>query len=236
MPNRSLSEFNLFCLPFAGANKYSYNRYKAIAPDRVNVIPLELPGRGGRHGEELLTDMASMTGDLLAQVIPHIGRPYVFWGHSMGAILGYLMIKELIFRKLPQPIHLFITACRAPGLKTDAVIYHQLPKAQFLEELKKLGGSPEEILQDEEVMNFYEPIIRADFKAVETFAYSPTQPFSIPITAMIGQSDKVKREDALAWRTETDKELVLKEFAGGHFFIFDHEELLMKMITRCVLC
>jgi surfactin synthase thioesterase subunit len=227
-----MNGLNLFCFPFAGGDKYAYNRYKGIVPGQINMIALELPGRGGRFAEALLTDLESMSEDLLKQVEPYVNKPFVFWGHSMGAILAYLVTRRLQARGLRLPDHLFLSGCRAPVLGPDPIIYHHLPKDRFLEELKKMGGSPEELLENADVMNLYEPIIRADFRAVETYEYTPGVPLSIPITTMIGRADRIKREEALAWRTETDKDIVLKEFSGGHFFIFEHEHLLMRVMAQ----
>ncbi len=41
-------KLNVFFLPFAGGNKYSYRDFKEKAPSFINIISLEYPGRGAK--------------------------------------------------------------------------------------------------------------------------------------------------------------------------------------------
>ena len=75
----------LFCIPHAGGNTAFYARFNELFPAWITIRPLELPGKGRRCRERLLTNMESMGRDLLEQIHPaaHTG-PYALFGHSMG--------------------------------------------------------------------------------------------------------------------------------------------------------
>ena len=100
----------------------------------------------------------------------------------------------------------------------------------FKKMLKDLGGIAEEILDDEDVMSFFEPIIKNDFSAIET--YLPIRYQSdIPVTVFFGEEDEFNQEEAQMWQRITTKSIELKAFSGGHFFIFDESTALSEIIV-----
>ena len=223
----------LFCLPFAGGSKYSYKGYQAIAPAEIEVIPLELPGRGKRIREPLVTDLEVLVEDLYADLYPQLNDgPYAIYGHSMGALLTHLLTKKiLVDDDIRNPLHLFLTGCRGPSVADSEPGKHLLPKDQFIQKLIDYGGSPDEILQDKQLINFFEPIIRADFQAIESHQYVPSEPHEVPMTVMIGNQEVTTSEMAKAWQKESSIPINFFEFEGKHFFIFDHENEIMKIMT-----
>lgn len=228
-----MEKVKLFCLPFAGGNKYSYQPYVQLAPDFLEIIPLELPGRGARIKEDLLTNLDLLVNDAFNQIKDHLSEPYAIYGHSMGSIMGYLLTKKIIESGLDQPLYLFLTGCTAPCLIYEKDIpRHSLPKDEFIERLRDLGGCPEEILNDDSLMSFFEPILRADFEAVESYFYQETEPFDIPITVINGLDESIPYEDALHWQAETSEKIEVRQFPGGHFFIFDFPVEIVKIISR----
>jgi surfactin synthase thioesterase subunit len=229
-----MNKINLFCLPFAGGNKYSYRGYAAQAPSNINMISFELPGRGSRFKEKLITDSSVMADDVLQQMKPLLNQPYAIYGHSMGTLIGYLVTKKIIASGLPKPKFLVFTGAGGPSVVFDEPIRYILPRNEFIQKVRELGGCPEEILQDENMMLFFEPILRADFQIVETYQYTKTEPFDIPVTVMIGLGEKATYEDALAWKKETTGKVDVRQFPGKHFFIFDFEKEIIEIISSII--
>ncbi len=225
----------LFCLPFAGGSSYAYNGFKECEKQGVTVVPIELPGRGKRINEHLLFTIDSMVTDIMNQISGDLSSPYAIYGHSMGTLIGYLLTKEIIRRDLPQPRHLFFSGSAGPSFDDGAPARHLLPQQDFIAELKKLGGIPEEIYSSPEMMLFFEPMLRADFQAVETYEHSQTPPFHIPITCMIGLEEKISLQDASSWEKETTSRVIVRQFPGNHFFIFDNEQIIMQLVTKTLL-
>jgi surfactin synthase thioesterase subunit len=228
---------DVFCLPFAGGSKFSYNGYVKLAPRYLTITPLELPGRGSRMQEALLTSVGTMTEDALAQIRPKLAgdRPYAIYGHSMGAVLGYLLAKRVIEEGLPAPVHLFFTGCGGPSARDKAKIRHDLPKEAFFKAVNEIGGMPSSVLSDRSFMDYFEPILRADFKAVETFSYRESIPFDIPISVFIGEEEAITVQDARAWQKETTAAVDVKQLPGNHFFIYDFESLIMQSVGKYLL-
>lgn len=222
---------NLLTFPFAGGSIYSYASCFNFTNPGVKVIPFEYPGRGARLRDKLQTNIHNIVDDLFARVAPHIHTPYCFYGHSMGTVIGYLLTKKIIRAQLPLPQHLFMTGRGGPSVIHADRAYHKLPRPKLIEKLRAMGGCPEEVLNDDSLMNFFEPIIRADFEALETYQYEKTDPFDIPITVMIGTEELVTTEDALCWQDETSRPIRLVRLPGSHFFIFNRNRDLLRIIA-----
>jgi surfactin synthase thioesterase subunit len=226
-----MEKINLFCLPFAGGSLFSYRSFVQKAPHSLNIISLELPGRGRRVQENLCTDLFDLVEDVFRQIQHRLDHPYAIYGHSMGSVLGYLLTRKICQLGLPQPLHLFFTGRRGPCLGIQEQLY-KLPRPQFVEKLRELGGSSEEVLSNADVMDFFEPVLKADFQALETYQYQHSVPLDIPIIVMIGSEENTTPEMAMAWQRETRQELELKIFKGHHFFIFDHVEEILEIVAN----
>jgi len=223
---------NLICLPFAGASIYSYRNITKHIADFINIIPVELPGRGQRISEPLLSDIHKIVDDAFLQIKAHINIPYAIYGHSMGTLMGFLLVKRILNEDLPQPIHLFFSGRGGPSVQDKDKHIHALPKKEFIKKLQEYEGSPQEILNDESIMEFFEPVLRADFKAVSNYPYNEDTPFNIPITVMIGTTENTTYKEAMKWQDETSKEISLRQFPGGHFFIYQHSQEIGRIFSH----
>ena len=223
---------NLICLPFAGASIYSYRNITKYIADSINIIPVELPGRGQRISEPLLSDIHKIVDDAFLQIKAHINIPYAIYGHSLGTLLGFLLVKRILNENLQQPLHLFFSGRGGPSVQDKDKHIHALPKKEFIKKLQEYEGSPQEILNDESIMEFFEPVLRADFKAVSNYPYNEDTPFNIPITVMIGTTENTTYKEAMKWQDETSKEISLRQFPGGHFFIYQHSQEIGRIFSH----
>lgn len=226
----------LFCFPFAGGSSYSFNTFGPNLSPGIELNPVELPGRGKRSRENLMYDANAVADDILKTIEPVIasGNPYAIFGHSMGALLGYIVIRKLIERKLQLPVHFFASGRGGPSYDDGREEYYKLPKKEFREKLRELGGSPKEVLDHEQLMDFFEPILRADFQVVETYEHKIEEPFDVPVSVMTGKEDKIDLEGAGMWQNETTAPIKIYEFDGGHFFLFDHVKEICGIISAVI--
>jgi len=221
-----MNAMKMYCLPFAGGNSYSYRAFQehVVFNELFSITSIELPGRGRRIREALLEDIELLTDDALQQLLKFdLTQPYVIYGHSMGALLGYLITKRLIKKQLPLPQHLFFSGCAAPPFMTQTTIKSDLSPIEFTQMLRDLGGCPSEILDDPQLFEFFAPVLRADFKAVEVYNYQADTPFNIGMTVLTGDQDsETPKNYAAEWQKETTQPIFMQEFKGEHFFIFNY--------------
>ncbi|MFY0631881.1 MAG: thioesterase [Flavobacteriaceae bacterium] len=224
----------LFCLHFGGGNQFSLLKLKKSISPSVNVVFLEVPGRGKRLREPLLTNLDSMALDIYKQVKSHLknDEDYILFGHSLGGMLIFLVSRLLRDNYDKMPIHLIPSGVKAPKFNNDGkIIFHQLTESNFKKELFNLGGIPKEVMADKELLDFFLPILKADFTAIETYKYVESEPMDIPITALSGLEENISVEDLKKWNNETTKEVEIMQFKGDHFFVLNELDTIGNLIN-----
>lgn len=226
--NRSGKQ-KIICFSFAGGSTYSFNPLKKYIGPQFELITIDYPGRGLRMNEALVKDIGSLVNDMYLRLLPHISvDPYVIYGHSMGGIVSYHLAMRLRKMGNPLPAGILITGCRAPSTWDSKEPLHNLPYPELKIELEKMGGIPSEILEDNDSMRFFEPILRADFSVVDSHVYEEHEPLPIRFKILSGTEEDISEEHAMRWQRETIYPLYFKQLTGGHFFIFDHPELIVR--------
>ncbi len=225
---------NVFCLPYAGGNKYSYREFKAKAPPFLNFILLEYPGRGARISEPLVTDIHFIVNDLYNQIRELIKQAdYAFYGHSMGGLVAYLLSVKIAENQLRQPLHLFITGTSGPSsLSRGEKKRFQMVQDEFIAEIKGFGGMPDEMLANTELLYYFEPILRADFEASESYSHNNHPALNVPITVLTGTSEDFEAIDIEIWQKESLHKVDFRRLPGKHFFIFDFVPEIIQIIAK----
>ncbi|MEY2932675.1 MAG: hypothetical protein RL033_3424 [Pseudomonadota bacterium] len=228
-------QLRLIAFQFAGSNRHAYRLLQRELGRHLELCTFELPGRGRRHSEPLLTDLRLLVADVLPSLVECAQRgPYALFGHSMGSQLACLTARLLIERGLPPPRCLIVSASPAPS-RPLLTRRHQLSPNDFLEALRTLGGCPEELLNEPELVDLFLPVLRADFQALETYRADAGPRLPCPITMLRGLDDsEVSRADAEAWQSETSAGFALHDFPGGHFFLFDRPREVTALLERAV--
>lgn len=231
----STSRVRLYCFPYGGASASAFNEWNAHLPRNVELIAVQLPGRGCRFGEAPLTRAADAINELAREIVPFIDRPYMFFGHSNGALLAYELACRLQSQHRALPQHLIVSGRDAPSQARSEPPIHQLPDEAFIAELKTYGGMPEAVLENRALINVLLPALRADFEMAETYEFTSRAPLRCPITAFAGHNDEWVSEDGLlAWRALTESRFEWKMFEGDHFFIHETLAELLSEIRRIV--
>ena len=161
----------MFCLPFAGGGASAYYRWPSRILAGIEVARVHLPGRETRLREPLFNRLESLVDTLVEELIPWIDGPFALYGHSMGALLAFELARGLRRRHKLLPVHLFVSGYRAPQLPPAELPFSHLPDAEFIDRVRQYGGVPDLVAQNEELMEIFLPILRADFAMTETYVY-----------------------------------------------------------------
>ncbi len=223
----------LFCLPYSGAAANIYYPWSDILPSSWEVCPVQLPGRGARMAEPLAVSLGPQVEALADGLLPYLDKPFAFFGHSMGALLSFELARRLRRAAAPLPVHLFVSGHPAPQLPDRNPPLHALPQGQFLEKLRELNGTPEEVLQHQELLELLVPILRADFAVCETYVYQAEPPLPCPISAYSGLGDDyVNRHELEAWQAQTTAPVKVRMFPGDHFYLNSARPYLLQALAR----
>ncbi|QYX54423.1 alpha/beta fold hydrolase [Pseudomonas sp. S07E 245] len=230
-----MSVVNLLCLPYSGASAMVYSRWRRKLPAWLQVRPVELPGRGARMGEALHTDLLGLARQLAAEQRLAANAPYALLGHSLGALLAFELAHELQALGCPPPLALFACGTAAPTRREDYDGNRwREPRsdAELIAELRSLQGTPEEVLNNQELMSLTLPILRADFLLCGRYAYRQRPLLRCPLRVLGGETDRASPDQLQAWSRETLGEFSLQHFPGGHFFIHEHEDRVLSVLTE----
>jgi medium-chain acyl-[acyl-carrier-protein] hydrolase len=224
----------LICFPHAGGNASTYTGWHRALGDEVELWAVQLPGREMRLSEAPCTSWQTMLDALTNALAPLSAMsplPYLFFGHSMGALMAFEVARHLRQNELPQPHGLLLSGHRAPQLpRTEADVRH-LPDEDFLRKVLALEGTQPEMAENAEFRELWLPALRADFALCETYAYEDQPPLGCPIMAMGGVHDaQVLPSDLRAWHTQTTGPFSTHLFPGGHFYLHQHRERFMQTL------
>ncbi|MGE5557190.1 MAG: thioesterase II family protein [Bacillota bacterium] len=230
-----MKNIRLFCLPYAGGSASVYLKWKKDLEPDIELIPMELAGRGKRFTTPLYTGLPETIQDLYLGFKNDLdSRPYAFMGHSMGSLLAYELARKIKALNHQGPVHAFLSGRYPPHITKTGKTLHALPPEQFKKEIMEIGGTPQEVMGHKELWDVFYPILRADYQILETYEFRPEdRQIDCDLTIFHGAGDKdVTREEVLQWRQYTTKSCRFRELEGGHFFLFEQGKTVVEEIRR----
>jgi medium-chain acyl-[acyl-carrier-protein] hydrolase len=226
----------LFCFHYAGGSAQVFRDWPAHLPPSVEVAAIQLPGRGHRIGEPHIRQMAPLGLIVAQELLPYLDKPFVFFGHSLGALLCFETARSLRRENRRQPAHLFVSATRAPHRRSDEELLSGLPKSELVKKLREFNGTPAEVLQNDELLDLMLPTIRADFELCETYEYHQEPLLECPMTIYGGLEDhKVGAERLAAWSEMTMGACEIRMFPGGHFYFNSSPAVFLRTFVGDLL-
>lgn len=224
------SKVRLVCLPHAGGSAPFYFPMSQVLSPGVDVISVQYPGRQDRRTEPCITDINILADRIRAELDPWLDRPVAFFGHSMGAVLAFEVVRRLE-RDGRSVLRVFASGRRAPSTHRDESV-HRRDDDGVVAEMRELSGTDARVLANEELLRMAMPAIRGDYTAIETYRAEPDAVVSAPITALTGDADpRTSSAEINAWRAHTTGQFELFTYAGGHFFLANHQAEINKLIA-----
>lgn len=219
----------VIAFPFAGGDKYSYNFLKPyLFENGISMECFDYPGRGNLSQDNFCSTMEDLI-DLLSSKLLQTGvlenEDYIFYGHSMGGIVAFLVTNVMEKSTAKKPLRLIVSGCKAPSRRIEKEI-HKLESEEFWRELIDMGGTPPEILLENEAVKYYESILRADFKLIFNYEHDTTSILNVPIDVFYGSQEIHNKKEVSLWNLETRKSINLLECKGNHFFIYENAKYI----------
>ena len=223
----------LLCIPNSGGSPALFRTWSSLLPANIGVFSAQLPGQGTRLREQPAVRVSALVADLCAAIESYLDEPFALFGYSMGALLAFELARSLRRQGLSQPLHLFVASRRAPQTPESLPLLHPLPDELFIRSVQaRYGGIPSAILQDQELMAIFMPVLRANFTMIETYQYNDEMRFEFPLTAFSGASDPTTSEAQVrAWGEQTRGNFHYHIYEGDHFFIQEHEQSVLEVVS-----
>ena len=222
----------LYCLPYAGGDVSIFSNWRSRLPSFVEVCPIKLPGRGARIGEPAGTSILWLAAEIAEAIKYSSTKPHALFGHSMGALLAFEITRAMRNNGGPMPLHLFASGCAAPHIRRNPRITHHLPDAELVSEVQRLNGTPPEFFDHPDLVSLLLPMLRADFRVCETYAYRPQELLDVDITVLGGDRDpEVTTFQLNAWRELTTGRVSTELIPGDHFFLHQCEHRVLDVAS-----
>jgi len=232
------AKIKLYCFAYAGGNANIFSKWPNVFGDDVEVCAISLPGRWERMNEPSITCMNNLCWEIANAVLAESKIPFVFFGHSMGAILLFEVARQLRKQGAMTPEHLFVSGAQAPHTLNEPSVNRRkkicdMDDDELMGYLQLLSGTPSELLQDREMREYVIKIMTPDLQAIDGWQYRQTKPLTQNISVFVGDKDPViDLAAARAWKQHTLNNCELNVIVGDHFFIHSQFNLLTSKIKR----
>jgi surfactin synthase thioesterase subunit len=232
--DRADTQARLFCFPHSGAGASTFANWPASLPSTVEVLGVELPGRGVRLLEPPRSDLAGMVGEIADQIGELDDVPFAFFGHSVGTLLAYEVAKELGRRNEILPETMIVSAGRAPNGESQPLLKPGITDEEILEMVIGMGGISAELAAHTDLLELWIPALRADLTMLDAYRYVEQDELPMPIVLFAGLHDDVVTMDAMEpWAELTEAGTSWEMFPGGHFYLADNAHpQVMAALTR----
>lgn len=226
-------KLTLLCFSYAGGSPLTFNEWHKWLDPRVRVVTILLPGRATRIMEPAIDEMDAIIDVLLPSIEQIVDGDYAMFGHSLGSKVALQLCKKLKETGGQLPSHFFASGSCAPHKPRKEKVLYNLPDNEFIKELGNLNGTPREVLENEELMQLYLPMLRADFKIADTFKYEMSSKLPVDLSIFRGEFDEdVSVEKSVAWRELFDGAYEFVQFKGGHFFVDECKQQVVAKIMK----
>lgn len=235
--NKSIISENarLIMFPYAGGGASVFRKWGKLFSN-IRLYAVQYPGRENRMSEEPIKDFDILINEVFKNLIKIIDddRPYYLFGHSLGTKLVYELTLRIMNDSMKKPSGIIVSGGKAPCFKEENPIYH-LDDIDFIKGINRYSGTPEEIIQNIEIMKIFLPMLRADFMMDETYQRKEIEKIDIPILGLMGTDDEeFKIEELKKWEEYTTKDFKYRYIEGGHMFINTNTELVAKEISSFI--
>lgn len=220
----------LLCLPHAGGRGDFYRRWTSDVAGVLELWTVALPGRHGRVGEPAETNFDAVIKSIAAQSQDLLDRPLAIFGHSMGAILGLEVIREL--ESSGPPLRgLVVSGCSAPRQRVRGTGPDRHTDEALIGLLTSWGGTPPELLEDQAFLAEALPVLRADLVLYDQYQPRPGQ-VRTPLMALAGSTDTTApAAEVGAWAGYASDWRGLRVLPGGHFFLYTAQRAVIDAIV-----
>ncbi|MET3846947.1 alpha/beta fold hydrolase [Paenibacillus sp. OAE614] len=222
----------LFCIPYAGASATVFNKWKRMNKN-IEVVPIELRGRGSRISEPLYNTFDEAVDDVYLRIIDQIDdySEYALFGHSMGGLLVFELAHRIANQKIKMPKKIIISGCTCPLERKNNQI-HLLPNELFFKEIFDLGGTNALVFENDELKDLFGPILRADYKITEEYKANNHRKLEKDLYILFGNTDVSNNGNKLMnWKKETNGRCHFQKFEGGHFFVIAQEIKVLNYLN-----
>jgi surfactin synthase thioesterase subunit len=221
-----------------GVGASLFTRFLLNPPDGYDILAIQTPGRENRLAEPVVENFSALADLIEPQLQAYFDRPVVIWGHSLGGIMAWEVIRRLRDRHQLEPAHFLVTGTAAPHLISKWQTREIMLKGMVPDNSPDYLASLSRYVDDLEFFKLLVPGMRRDWPLLLSYRFQAMRPLSCPITAFAGKKDDMVYADEIrAWTGYGQAGFELIEVDGDHWFLDRNRErigaMLMDIAARC---
>lgn len=167
-------------------------------------------------------------------LITILKKDSILFGHSMGGTIAYFLAKK-IAEKNPEltPKKLIFSAAAAPDHMKNKRLSDKENEIIF-KEIKRIGTMPEELTDNQELVDYFAPMLRADYKILEEISEIEVQKIDIPTFFIICHKDSLTScQTILKWKDYLDSKIsfYMMPADAGHMYLKKYKEVVADKIV-----
>lgn len=228
------SSLRVIAFSYAGGSAMLYkNLFNPKDLNNIEVFGIEIPGRGKRFHEKRIVNIYDLIEKLKLVVDPlYTPKNTIILGYSLGALLAYEI--ALYLQEQGKLLHaLCIIARTPPHLSNSKEKRGNYSNTELKKAMIKLNGTPQDILNSEDVLKFYLEILKDDFKLVDSYCFKKIKILSSPLYIYGGLYDnEVSFLELNQWNKYTKSNFKLRLFNGNHFFVNNCSEIFVNQLLN----
>lgn len=228
------ARLRLICFSYAGGNAGTYLSWQKYLHSDVELAVIQLPGRGARLSDPPFRSMNEMVKAIFIGINQLPPKPSALYGHSMGARVAYELTLMFFRFGLHLPVQVIASGSIAPNICSFKEKTYSLPDKEFIEKIKDLNGTSEEVIKNTEFMKLVLPTLRADFEIIETYINTSKLIIPTKVSIFAGKDDKIEQRDIEEWFKIFVQNTGIHWINGGHFFVDTHREEVLSTINSLI--
>ncbi|MEU0398703.1 alpha/beta fold hydrolase [Streptomyces sp. NPDC006197] len=223
----------LIAFPHAGGSASFFRSWVPHLDDDVELGVVQYPGREGRMAEPLVPSMTELaTAVAEAVAADRAGRETVFFGHSMGAAVAYETLRLLTAAGSSTVTRLCVSGRQPDGAEVVTAPRHRTD-GELLASMGALGGTRSDVLEDPDLRRMVLDIARNDYYLIDSYRRDPDAArLDVEVVALMGEEDAQTASPRMEeWSSVTTGPFSLHVFTGGHFYLAEHAESVVRLAT-----
>lgn len=219
----------LYLLPAAGAGPRTYRMWREAAPDGLEVVAVQAPGREARFDEAPYGHVAPLADQVADHILGADDRPFSLFGHSAGGLVAHEVAKRVPHGRLR-----LLSVAGAPAPDLVSTERAEADDDELLATVAAMGGMPPVMLADPGFVAAFLPVLRADLAVYYSCRKLRTgaEVLDVPIVSFGGEQDTSAPPDyCRAWSSWTTASFDFHLMAGGHFFVTADGRSLLQVVA-----
>lgn len=223
----------LICFPYAGGNASVYSSWVDRIGSKVELCAIQPPGRQERIHESLLETVEQMVEGIVPALLPYLDKPFAMFGHCVGAMVMYEVVRVLKARHGLAPVHIFPSGALPPKNYLIPAVDTSLDSDKFVETLRQIGFAEDSVLGDEESARELLPTVSADFDLAIRYACDRPSALDAPITTICGREDQLgPPERTVKWNEMTTSRFDQVVLPGEHYFLVPERNAVIRTVNE----